>query len=297
MYVFIILLAIVIIVFYVWFYRNHKTIKCNSVLFISGAPKTGKSLLSIYFVNQFYRKALTMYYIKEYAINWVVYTIVNKKFYKINDNERPLIYSNIPLCCKYGYVPISKKHLTREEKINDKSVMYLGEFSLVANSRLGERKTLKSDANKVDYDLINEQLLLFTKLCGHQFNGKIICDSQTISDVHYSLKRVLSNYIYIHHSINLLFHKVLFVNENIYSDDGSTQQVNNGDVEENLKWLLVPKSIYKKYDFRCYKDFTKDLKNYSDVIYLDNFDSLKANNIVSYVNYKSLNMKGKIKNE
>ena len=125
--------------------------------------------------------------------------------------------------------------LLRQEKIKEGSVVYLGEFSLVANSRLGQKNTTKY--SKVDYDEINEQLLLFTKLCGHQWNGKLVVDSQTISDVHYSVKRVLSNYLYIHHSINLLFHKVLFVREMIYSDDNNSINTTSEDVEEKLKWL------------------------------------------------------------
>jgi hypothetical protein len=290
MWVFLIIVSILLIIFFAWFWKNHKTIKCNSILFISGAPKTGKSLLSIYFVFQFYWFAITKYYLKEY-LNWLPNTLVYGKIYRINDDERPLIYSNIPLNSEYGYVPVTKDMITRNEKINDGSVMYLGEYSLIANSRLGEKKTTKFSS--VDYDLVNEQLLLFTKLCGHQFNGRIICDSQTICDVHYSMKRVLSNYLYIHHTRKLLFHNIIWVQENIYSSDNSAIQTSDGDIESNLKWLLVPRrKNYKRYDYRCYRWFTRNLKRKTPLVYKDKYDSLQAKNVVSYVDFRSCDMKG-----
>lgn len=273
----IIILCIILIVLIAMFYSKHKIIKCNSVLMITGAPKTGKSLLSVYLAFNFLFWARV-----KWCLNKSIYFMCGFDFKR----DFPQLYSNIPLKHPFGYIPITKDMLLRKEKINEKSVFYLGEFSLVANSRLGQKQGVK---NGVNYDNINEELLLFTKLCGHQFNGKVIIDSQTISDVHYSAKRVLSNYLYIHHSTNLLFHKILWVQEMLYSDDNSTINVNDDDCEVNLKWLLIPKKIFKCYDYRCYSFFTDDLISDSNLVYPKN---MKANNIVGFVDYKTLKRGG-----
>ena len=270
----IVLIIVLLFAFSIWFYVKHININFNTICMVTGAPKTGKSLLSIYLCKQALTKArIKWYFIKFFSI------IFRKEFNK----EKPQLYSNIPLNIKGGYIPITKDMLLRKEKIIDNSVMYLGEFSLIANSRIGQKYGIK---NNIDYDSLNEELLLFTKLCGHQFNGKVIVDSQCISDVHYSIKRVLSNYFYIHHSKNLPFFKLLFIQELRYSDDNSTLNINDVDKETNLRWFLIPKSkYYKMYDYRCYSSFTDDLTSSSSPIKTTN---LKAIDIVSFSDFKTL---------
>lgn len=270
----IVLIIVLVVAFFIWFYIKHIDIKFNTVCMITGAPKTGKSLLSVYLCNQALRKARLKYHVKR-----VLCFLFHKKFI----GEKPELYSNIPLNIKGGYIPITKDMLLRKEKIIDGSVFYLGEFSLVANSRLGQRTGVK---NGVDYDRINEELLLFTKLCGHQFNGKVIIDSQCIADVHYAAKRVLSNYFYIHHSINIPFFKLLFIQELLYSDDNNTTNVNTNNASDNLRWFLIPKrKYYKMYDYRCYRYFTDNLTSDSKPVHAD---SLLAKDIVSFVDFKTL---------
>lgn len=270
----IILILVLLIAFVIWFYVKHININFNTICMVTGAPKTGKSLLSVYLCKQALTKARLKWYLKK-----IFFIIFRKKFTK----EKPQLYSNIPLNIKGGYIPLTKDMLLRKEKIIDNSVMYLGEFSLIANSRIGQKYGVK---NNIDYDTLNEELLLFTKLCGHQFIGKVIIDSQCISDVHYSIKRVLSNYFYIHHSKNLPFFKLLFIQELRFSDDNSTLNVNDVDKENNLRWFLIPKrKYYKMYDYRCYSIFTDNLTSDSKPIIPTN---LKANDIVSFSEYKTL---------
>lgn len=270
----IVLIIVLLIAFAIWFYVKHINIKFNTICMVTGAPKTGKSLLSIYLCNHALKKARIKWYFKKFLS-----IIFRKKFTK----DKPQLYSNIPINIKGGYIPITKDMLLRKEKIIDNSIMYLGEFSLVANSRIGQKYGVK---NNIDYDSLNEELLLFTKLCGHQFNGKVIIDSQCIADVHYSIKRVLSNYFYIHHSINLPFFKLLFIQELRYSDDNSTLNINDVDKETNLRWFLIPKrKYYKMYDFRCYSLFTDNLTSDSKLVKPKN---LKATDIVSFSDFKTL---------
>jgi hypothetical protein len=268
----ILIICIVLIIAFVFFYKKHKSYKTNSIAMITGAPKTGKSLLSVYLSLSYIRGARFWYFFKHY-MHYLTFGIV-----KDNKEPMPELYSNIPINSVWGYIPLTKDILLRKKKVIDKSCIYIGECSLVANSR-----TALSQKEK---DLA-EQLMLFFKLSGHEFNGRIYCDSQCISDVNYNIKRCLSNYLYIHHSINLPFHKVLFVKELMYSDDNSTININEKDVEEQLKWLLVPKKYYKAYDFRCYSIFTDNLPIENNLIQVNNGD-LKAYDVVSFDELKHL---------
>ena len=283
--IFIIIIFIVTFIF-VKFWNSHKTIKCNSILFVSGAPKTGKSLLSVYqcFLN--YKKKIRRYYLYQS----IEKTLFN--FYSFN-YDMPYFYSNCPIFWRdheylLNLVMITKSHLKRQVRITNNAVIYLGEFSLVANSKLGMRYGVDK-VSKIDYDLLNEELLLFTKLIGHESkNVFMVCDSQTISDNHYSLKRCLSQYVYIHHNINIPFFKILFVKECMYSEDNSSMQVNEDDIENGLKWLIVPKKYYSCYDYRCYSILTDNLPIYNNVVHFEE-NNLKCNNIVSFCDFKSLN--------
>ena len=279
------ILIIICIVLVIWFYfrfiKTHKDIKCNSVLFISGAPKTGKSFLGVYMAYKQYKKNRFKWRIKN-----VIFSMLGKE-----KEEEPLIYSNIPLNIKGVKVyKLTKDILTRKVRINKNSVVYVGEWSLVANSRLGQFYGVK---NKVDYDRVNEELLLFTKLIGHETKGggKVIIDSQTISDCHYAVKRVLSEYIYIHHNINIPFFKILFVKECTYSEDNATQQNFSEDIESGLKWLIIPKKkYYKMYDYCCYSVLTDNLNTDNVPYVVENRKDLKASDIVSFVDYKTINV-------
>lgn len=282
----IIFIVLLIILIYIYFkvIKKHKEIKSNSVLFISGAPKTGKSLLGVYTTIKYYKKALFKWHCKN-----VIGKIINANIHY--QYEKPLLYSNIPLKTKYKCYQLTNEHLKRTKRLNYNSVIYIGEFSLVANSRLGQCNGFK---NGIDYDLLNEQLLLFTKLIGHETHGqgKLIIDSQVIGDCHYSLKRCLSQYVYIHHNIDIPFFKILFVKELCYSEDNNANNTINEDIEDGLKWLIIPKrKYYKMYDYCCYSILTDKLGKQNKEYKIKNKKDLKANKIVSFVKYKTIENK------
>ena len=85
--------------------------------------------------------------------------------------EEPLLYSNIPL--SVPYVPLSREILRREVRPRYKSVCYVNEASLVADSQMFR-----------DMEL-NERLMLFNKLFGHEtLGGMCIYDTQCIVDLY-----------------------------------------------------------------------------------------------------------------
>lgn len=264
----IVIVAIILAVLLFKFYKkNFKSITVPCVSLVTGAPKTGKSTLSIYLA------------IREYNNRYRSVKISN--FFRKLLNKplliEPLLYSNIPLNVKNGYVPITNDLLTGKTKFVEGSVAYIGEVSLVADSQSYRDQSL------------NEQLLLFNKLFGHRVGGKLFYDTQCINDTHYSIKRCLSNYIYIlkMHKCILLPFIIMYVREERYSDDNSTINNYDSDVEDSVKKILVPKKIWKCFDYRCYRNLNnyQSLQEEHNIIHTQN---LVANDIVSFKKYNTL---------
>ena len=266
----IIIFVIAIIAFIIT--QRLKYPKIGAVGMFDGAPKTGKSTLAIHTAIREYKKVRR----KTKFINFF------RRLFKKEEIEMPLLYSNIPLKVK-GYTPVTKKILQRKERPRYKSICYLGEFSLIADSM-----TFKDG-------FLNEEIMLFMKLYGHETKGgKLIADSQCIADCHYALKRVIGQHFYIHNTINIPLLPVLImrVRELVYSDDGSTVNVINTDLEEDLKTLIIPKGIWKKFDYCCYSVFTDDLP-VSDKEVIPK--TLKATEIVSFREWKNEEIKRRVK--
>lgn len=258
-------LAIIAIVLYVKHFKVYKT-PCVGI--ITGSPKTGKTTLAVYLAVRDYKGSLRRW-------KWQCRL---QKLKKPEDRvypEKPVLYSNIPL--NTDYVPLTEQFLRRKVRCPVNSVAYIGEISLVASSQ--------------DYkdDNLNQELLLFFKLIGHE-GCRLYVDTQSIHDTHYSLERCISEQLYIHRTVSkFLFiplpFLIMYVEECRYSADKSVMQVQDDDVEKNLRPLLVPRRVWKLFDYRCYSVLTDDkpvLNNETAT------DQLKIGNIVSFVKYNEV---------
>ena len=269
----VVILSIIAAVVLVWlFNRFFKIPKCGNLILITGGVKTGKSTLSVRMVKKLIRKQRRKVWIYNHILRPPLRHIpkLGKRFAEKKD--RPLVYSNIPLRMKY--VPVSKDLLLRKTRFVYGSVIYLCESSLVA------------DSMSFKDELMNEQLLLFNKLIGHETKGGyLVYDTQSVSDNHYAIKRCLNSYFYIHHKIVVPFFVILYVREMAFSDDGAAINSVNEDLEETLKRVIVPKSTWKLFDCYCYSILTDDLpiENEERVAV-----TLKADDIVSFKNYVTL---------
>ena len=269
---YIIIIAICVLLLYIYC-KFFKTYKTPCVGLITGSPKTGKSTLAVYLAVRDYKNSLRAWKRQCFFIR-----LKNKfKNDKQELPEKPVLYSNIPL--NTDFVPLTKDFLTRRKRCPVGSVAYIGEISLVASSQ--------------DYkdDKLNQQLLLFFKLIGHE-GCRLYVDTQSIHDVHYSLERCVSEQLYIHRTVSkFLFiplpFLLMYVQECRYSADKSVIQVNDGDVEDKLKVLLVPRRVWNLFDYRCYSALTDDLPLEKDEIATTN---LKTGNIVSFVKYDEINI-------
>lgn len=255
-----ILIVIILILLIVFYFRHRKKLVIPCVYMITGAPKTGKSWLSVCLAIKLYKKNL---------FRWKI-----RKLFGIKE-EKPLLYSNIPLK-HIEYVPLTKELILRQERFTYKSVVYVCEASLLADSM-----NYKDQA-------VNDILTLFNKLIGHETKGGyLIYDTQNLFDVHYAIKRVASQFLYIHHTNKILpFFGIMKVREMFHID--GFENVSAEDVEKQILNLPIRKKWWKYYDCYAYSSLTDDLKVNVNVVKLDKKDSLKANDIVRLRKFKGI---------
>lgn len=246
------------------FLSRYKFPKVGAMALFTGGIKAGKSTCAVGTALSEYRRRRRYCAIR----NWF------NKIFKKPLQEEPLIYSNIPL--SVPYVELTEDLILRRKRFRYGSVIYVNEASLFADSMLIR-----------DMEL-NERLTLFNKLIGHELKGGcIIYDTQCIVDNHFSIKRSLSNYFYVHHlTKGFPFFLVAHIRECLYSDD-STSLVNavTKDAEMDLRKVIIPKSTWKKFDAYAFSSLTDDLPVEDKVVVAD---SLKVKKIVSFREFKTL---------
>ena len=243
----IIVIGICVIIALIAYIRVRKVPKVGSLALVTGGVKTGKSTLSVHLAIRTYKKN---------RLKWKVQKILRKVFKFMPAMEEPLLYSNVPLA-GIKYVPLTIDLLLRQERFRYRSVVYIQEASLVEDSMLFKNME------------INERLLYFNKLIGHETRGgTIIYDTQAIQDCHYAIKRSISSYLWIHHNTKIPFFVLVYVREMFYSEDGAGVNVFNEDVEKTLLITIIPKAIWKRFDAYCYSALTDHLEVNDHTVYL-----------------------------
>ena len=267
-----ILIVIGVLLLSIWLFKLFKIPKIGCVGLVTGGVKTGKSMLSVWLAVRRWKRQV---------FAWKIACVICKLLRKPLP-EKPLLYSNVPLA-GVEYVLIPVEILERQEfRPAYKSVLYIQEASLLADSMYFK-----------DMEL-NERLLLFNKLIGHETRGGyLIYDTQAICDNHYAVKRCLSSYFWIHHNVKIPFFCVLFVREMFYSaDDSNTVNTVGQDVETDLKIIVIPKRVWKMYDAYCYSALTDHLPVYEKVDYIpigkEFRKKLKIKTLLSFKEYHSI---------
>lgn len=262
------ILIIALIIFFIYkFLSKFKFPKIGALAVFVGGVKSGKSAISVGCAISNYKSARLRWKFKCFFVKF--FNMFRKN--KLSLPEEPLLYSSIPLR-KIPYVPLTREHLLRKVRFNYCSIVLIDEASLVADSQLIKDKE------------INTQLLLFFKLFGHETHGgKCIVNTHCLSDLHYALKRTTSQYFYLHHLSNYIpFYCLAFMREERYSEDGTSTNIYNEDLEDSLKRVLFKKSTFKRYDSFCFSSLTDNLPLDNKILYNGKNDSLKANSITSF---------------
>lgn len=231
---------------------------------VTGGVKTGKSTLSVWLV----RSQLRSRRFKTRFMNFF------RKIFNRQLKPIPQLYSNVPL--NLDYIPLTDDLLLRKKRFVYNSVIYIQEASLVADSQYIR-----------DMD-VNDRLLLFNKLIAHETKGgMIVYDTQSPSDLHYTIKRSLSNYYYIHSLIKWIpFFLVAKVQECRYSDENSVVLENDEDLEDKTRLVIFPKRTWKFFDCYCYSAMTDNLPVEERVVNGKDLKDLKAREILSFRNRK-----------
>lgn len=260
----ILLILLGVLLLYLYF-RIFKVPKIGATCLCTGAPKTGKTTLA----HRIAFKELRKRRIKVWIYNHFIHPLNKKKFPK---RPRPLFYSLTPV--SIPYVPLTRKLLYRQERFVYGSVIYIQEANLLADMMLFK-----------DADM-NERLDLLCKLIGHETKGGcLVYDTHCVADMHYAFKRVTSQYFYIHHNRKIPFFILLYVKECQYSEDNSVLTVNEGDVEDNLRCIVVPKSIFKKFDAYAFSSLTDNLPVVDSEV---KTKDLKVRRFLTFRTYKSI---------
>ncbi len=239
------------------FFRFIKIPKLGDIALITGGVKTGKSMLTVCMAIRELRKRKVKTFIYNHFWRHVINMTIVKWTKKSQDpipkrkrKEYPLLYSTIPL--RVDYVPLTKEILERKQRVVYGSVVFVDEASLIADAQM-----------KRDHSL-DEPLTLFHKLFGHMSRGGILLiNTQSVSDLHFSTKKCINSYLWIHHQIKLPFVSLLFVRELAYQYDQDGQGTVNTfdrDVEDDLKLIFVPHSVWRKYDRYCYSILTDHME-------------------------------------
>ena len=275
--IWIILIGLTILGLWLYF-KFFKLYKIKNLIFIDGGLGTGKSVYSVYLAVRLYKRQLFRYKLKKWVLPLLA-KFSQRARTALEELEEPFLYSNIKLR-NVKFVPLTKDILLRKKRPNYKSVVLFDEFSLVAS--------------QFDYKNreISERLTEFFKLFRHETKGGYaIINSQSSSDLHYSVKYVLTDYLYIHHKYKVPFFTFIKVQEMAYCADKDGYQITNvtqGDIEQNLVVMGFLNKYYKYYDPYCYSIFTDDLDREQAYLKLTKKDSLKQKKIVSFREYNFL---------
>lgn len=269
--IWLIVLGVIALLLFVWF-KFFKIPKLRNLVFIDGTLGAGKSFYSVSLAVRLYKRAYRRWRIQK-AIGSLAKRLRLKRLGKLAETEEPMLYSNIPLR-RVKHVPLTLDLMTRKTRFAYKSVVFIDELSMLVD--------------QFDYKdrEISEALREFVKLFRHETKGGyIVLNSQSTSDLHYSFKSSLSDYLYIHHKTRLPFFSILSVQEMAYSADKDAHAVvnaENSDIEENLKIVLVPNKYFKYFDTYCYSILSDGLNIEDTYIVLDKKASAKAPKVLSF---------------
>lgn len=264
------LILVIVILLILYLKLRVKRFKLDHLTLISGSLKTGKSALSLGLAYKEYKRNLRKWKINKF--------LTEKIMHKSFSVEKPLFYSNIPV--GFDYVPLTFDIIERKKRLAYKSVCFIDEVSLLADSMSAFKCDNKS---KDDIATFNDTLLVFIKLyCHETHNGSLYINTQSVCDLHYSFRRCMSRYLYIQSSINWIpFIRIMRVTELFYSEDNSSINSNIGDIEDNTRLMFQFKSIFKKYDRWCYSSFTDNLEKLDNIIQGCLLEDLKAEYVLT----------------
>lgn len=267
------IVIILLVILAIWLYfRFFKMFRLKNIVFIDGGLGTGKSLLSVSIAVRVYKRNLRHYKVQKAVLGLL--SAIPKCNERLQQLEEPRLYSNIPLR-GIRHTPLNVDLLTRKTRFAYNSVVLIDELSIIVD--------------QFDYKdrELSDNLRDFFKMYRHECGNKslLVINSQSTADLHYSIKSVLSDYLYIHHKTKLPIFSLLKVREMAYSADKEASHIVNNesdDVDANLRSMLVLNRYFRMYDSRCYSILTDGLPVENDYLVLEKSDSLKTDKVLTF---------------
>ena len=160
-----VLILIGVLFLLVYIRKKFKLLNLPCVFFVSGAVKSGKTLLSVHLAIKEYKKALRNWHIKRWLVRIFLPFKYQYKYgawldWKNSDYQEmpkydfevaefpPMLYSNIPLAMvKYNRLTI--EIIENSVRIPDKSVVLIDEVSLFADNSISSSTTLTADLSSL----------------------------------------------------------------------------------------------------------------------------------------------------
>lgn len=235
--------------FLLWFLiKKTKFQKIDHVHLITGGVKSGKTSYAVAMALRLYRKVHFSWKVKKLLLKPLqAFCRLFKKDYKLP--EEPLLYSNIVLAVPF--VQLDSDLVNRKKRFAYKSVILVSESSLVADSYDIKNKTF------------NDNYSLFCKLIGHETHGGyLIFETQALSDNHFAVKRVLAKFTVITHLVTWIPFVLLFQTRDVAYNADTSVQLNNvftDDPDQESRYVIVSKRVWKKFDCYTYSGFTDGL--------------------------------------
>lgn len=295
------ILFIVILILMIWYYKRCKKFYFDSALITLGAIGVGKTSFDVRVIYFDIIKAHHIWYRRTHI--WNKSRLLTKLF-RISDNEEePFVYSSIPLYSNYKkkelfkfYKPLTNEIILREKRPNFKSIIFIDESSLVANSFSGIVNKSNPDAQS-----INEHLTLFLKLVRHELHGcyrnfffrgypNIVVNTQSKNDNHFAFDRAMTQALYITKSINILFLRLIWVRDVVLVDSIENNFEDDIKEDKSSRFFIMSRNIFNKYNSYAYSFLTDDLpiEDKKPIIIKNRFD------IVTFLKYEELLIANKI---
>lgn len=253
-------LVLAVVGFVIWFIvrKKFKTPTFGAMAVVTGGLKRGKSTFSIYLAKRTYDKNLRT----------VKFMNFFRKLFNKDLLELPLFYSTIPV--KFPHVRLTKDLIMRKKRFAYKSVVWIDEASLLADSSLYRDGEL------------NAKLLEFCKLFGHETKGGcLFLVTHDVSELHHSMRRVCSQTFNVMNTFTWIpFFLLVTVREERYSESGQTINSYNEDIDDSVKKVIVLKKVWQYFDCYCYSSMTDDLPIEGRII--EDPETLKTDYVVSF---------------
>lgn len=237
LYYIIILIVIVFIAFKI--FTSYK-IKYSTIIAFTGAPGSGKTLLSVKLALKLLKQSRKKVIKKNRVIAF------KRKFLKSNEEYLPfpMLYSSIPLKISKNEMALEllPEHLLLQRKIVPRSIVLIDEIGAFMNQH---------QYKHVNAELFDEFIRLFRH---YTLGGHLICNDQA-SDNIVKFVRVRINQIYNIISFKTKFLGLLYeadIRHMTISEDIKIVESEHSEKTASTTYGLIP--FKKIYDTYCYSD-------------------------------------------